>query len=134
MRRTCVFAALVVAMATLGGACSNEAPGAVKVTVGLAVERCPLLSSWTASPLQATAPDGTISVSVAASETLDAGALSYAWTATAGTFNTPDEASALYRCVTAGAQTLTATVMNTHRHVPCVDIIEIPVTCKSAPR
>jgi hypothetical protein len=115
-----------------GGGCFGDGPGAAKVSVGLVVERCPLLTSWSASPLQATAPGGAIDVAVEGANTNDGGptVLTYAWSASAGSFDKSTSATTIYRCAAAGVQTLTATVTDVHAQKPCADIVSMTVTCK----
>jgi hypothetical protein len=114
--------------------CSGRT-GPVHLSVELVVEHCPLVTSWRASPLQASAPDGTIDVSVTAREEGDADAgtapLQYMWSATAGTFSDDAAATTVYKCSTAGLQVLTASVTDVNRRAPCADVIAMSVTCKA---
>jgi hypothetical protein len=88
----------------------------------IAGDNCPVLTSWVASPLQTSAPTGQISVAAAATDSDSGETLTYAWTATAGTFaaaTTPGVASGAtdatsYTCTTVGMQTLTVTVTDNH--------------------
>ena len=117
---------------TLG--CSGGARP-VHLSVELVVDHCPLVTSWRASPLQASAPDGTIDVSVTAREEGDADAgtapLQYMWSATAGTFSDDAAPTTVYECSTAGPQVLTASVTDVHRGAPCADVVAMSVTCKA---
>jgi hypothetical protein len=135
---------LVVGVGTalgLQGGCSSGSESiGVHLSVDLVVERCPLVTSWKASPLQASAPNGAIDVAVTASvgaltasDGIDAGAnaLEYMWAATAGTFTDAGEPSTVYKCTTAGQQILTASVTDNHRRIPCADVVNMPVTCKA---
>jgi hypothetical protein len=91
-------------------------------------DKCPVLSSWVASPLQTSSPRGIISVAAAAMDA-DGDRLNFAWTATAGTFADPLALQTLYTCTTAGEQTLTLTVSDDHNPGPCSTWLTIPVTC-----
>jgi hypothetical protein len=129
--RLLVLGAVCLTVGAAGG-CFNDGPGTAKVSVGLVVERCPLLTSWSASPLQATAPGGAIDVAVEGANTNDGGptVLTYAWSASAGSFDSPTVAATVYRCTTAGVQTLTAMVTDTNAKTPCADVVSMTVTCK----
>jgi hypothetical protein len=94
------------------------------VVVGGTFNNCPALTSFSASPL-AVAVGGIITVGSAASD-LDPGTmLTFAWTATAGTFAAPTSASTTYTCAVGGSQTLTITVSDGK----CTDSATVPVTC-----
>jgi hypothetical protein len=96
--------------------------GSVGVTGTL--NNCPTLTSYTAAPL-AISTGGVITVGATASD-LDAGdMLTFAWTATGGSFVAAGSASTGFNCTTPGAQTLTITVSDGH----CTDSATIPVTC-----
>jgi len=133
-------ALLASAFVCLGllAACSPSEKVNVKVSVDLFVERCPLVTSWMASPLQASVPSGMIDVKVSATEPPDAGVdagatpLDFQWAATAGAFSQPSNPATVYTCTTAGPQTLTVTVTDKHRRVPCADMATFQVTCKPA--
>ncbi len=105
--------------------------GSVVVT-GTVVEgdNCPVLGLWTMSPQQTAAAGGTIDVSVTASDADTGETLTYAWTATAGTFNSAGMASTKYVCGAAGNQTLTVTVTDNHAPTPCaINVSFPPVGC-----
>jgi hypothetical protein len=51
--------------------------------------------------------------------------LTYSWTATGGSIDTPDQPSAVFTCTTAGAFTLTLTITDGD----CPDSRTVPVTC-----
>jgi len=133
-----LMVAVGTALGLAGGCSSGSQPIGVHLRVDLVVERCPLVTSWKASPLQASAPNGAINVAVTAavgasnaSDGIDAGAnaLEYMWGATAGAFTAAGEPSTVYRCTTAGQQILTASVTDNHRRIPCADVVSMPVTC-----
>ena len=97
------------------------------VTVG---DNCPVLSSWMASPLT-TSTGGQIDVSAAATDADATDTVTYAWTATAGTFVAPGSATTKYNCSVGGAQTLTVTVSDNHGATPCTAVQTFPVNCVS---
>jgi hypothetical protein len=138
MSKTAPTAAILLAAAVLSlqAGCGPSGKINVNLSVDLIVERCPLVTSWAASPLQTSAPDGTIHVEVTAGEPPDAGdagmkPLEFMWSATAGSFSDPTLPTSVYKCTTAGTQTLTASVTDVHRRVPCADVATMSVTCKS---
>ena len=94
-------------------------------------DTCPLLTSWVASPLQTSAPGGTIDVNGSATDA-DGNTMTVLWTAApGGTFTAPTSFATQYHCgaVAAGtseAETLTLTVDDGHG---CTAAIGIPVTC-----
>src|SRR5450432_339820 len=101
-----LMVAVGTALGLTGGCSSGSQPIGVHLRVDLVVERCPLVTSWKASPLQASAPNGAINVAVTAavgasnaSDGIDAGAnaLEYMWGATAGAFTAAGEPSTVYR-------------------------------------
>jgi hypothetical protein len=133
MRKTAAKWMTLLALAGLGlGGCSGSGSGPVRLGVDLVIERCPLIASWNASPLQATVPNGVISVAATVQDVPEAGAqpLELMWTATAGAFDNPTFASTTYHCTTAGNQVLTFSAVDKHRRVPCADVTSISVTCK----
>jgi hypothetical protein len=105
-------------------------------------DNCPVLTSWEASPLQTGAPKGTITFTATAGDADRGETLTYAWTATAGTFATPSSAgvasgatnTAVYTCGSPGTQTVTVTVTDDHAvHDPnsesCSTSMAFPISC-----
>jgi hypothetical protein len=105
-------------------------------------DNCPVLTSWVASPLQTSAPNGLIDVSGTATDSDTGETLTYAWTATNGTFTTPTTAGVAsgtgnttqYKCTTVGMQTLTLTVTDNHTaanpmSTNCPVHVDFPVNC-----
>jgi hypothetical protein len=105
-------------------------------------DNCPVLTSWVASPLQTSAPNGLIDVSGTATDSDTGETLTYAWTATAGTFTTPTTAGVAsgtanttqYKCTTIGMQTLTLTVTDNHTaanpmSTNCPVHVDFPINC-----
>jgi hypothetical protein len=92
---------------------------------------CPSLSSWLASPLQATAQVGGIHVAASAFDPQPGRSLTYEWGATQGSFENLYEPATVYSCGPAGAQTLMITVSDNHPRAPCSAAVTIPVMCKA---
>jgi hypothetical protein len=112
----------------------------VQLGVELVLEHCPLIATWKASPLQASAPGGKIDVSVTALPSFDrdggpdGGAdagppLEYMWSAASGTFDDTTAPTTVYRCGAAGSQVLTITVTDKALRVPCADVVALAVKC-----
>lgn len=94
------------------------------VLVNGTFNNCPSVDFSSASPL-ATAVGSKINLTTAASD-LDAGAtLTYAWTATGGSFAAAAAATTEYTCSAGGPQTLTLTVSDGN----CTDVTTIAVNC-----
>jgi hypothetical protein len=98
-----------------GGSMTASTQGTVYVNGQVVVgDNCPALTSWMASPLQTSAPNGLIDVSAAASDADTTETLTYAWTASNGSFTDPSKGTTQYKCTTVGMQTLTITVTDNH--------------------
>jgi cysteine-rich repeat protein len=94
---------------------------------------CPTLTSWIAAPLTVST-SGEVAVSAAASDTTTDGmtpdTLTFAWTATGGSFDAPGSASTNFNCFTPGAQILTVTVTDSSPGgTSCSDSATIAVNC-----
>ena len=120
-----------------GGSTPTQPGGSVIIdgTV-VAGDNCPLLTSWSASPLQTSAPSGQIDVAAAATDADATETLTFTWTATNGTFVAPTSsglspASSVtkYTCTTVGPQTLTVTVVDNHLPANCTATQTFPVNC-----
>jgi hypothetical protein len=124
----CLGAGLLVGLC----GCNGPAAGPLTLGVNLVTEHCPLVTGWSASPLQASVPDGKIDVSATALDLPDAGTqpLALMWSATAGFFAAPTSAKTVYTCSTVGTQTLTFSATDLHRRTPCADVVTMTVTCK----
>jgi hypothetical protein len=126
-------------------------PNHVQLGVQLVLEHCPLITTWKAAPLQATAPGGTIDVSVTAIPSIDrdggvdagrdGGAdggvasglgLEYIWSADSGSFADSTAPSTIYTCATPGPQRLTISVIDKKVPVACSDVVSIAIVCKAA--
>jgi cysteine-rich repeat protein len=102
----------------------------------IAGDNCPVLQTWMAAPLQTSAPTGTINLSGMATDADMGETLTFAWTATAGSFapaSTPGVASGtasstVYTCTTVGMQTLTLTVTDNHKEVTDPNSVDCPVS------
>jgi hypothetical protein len=105
--------------------------GAVTVTgVLVAGDNCPVLASWSLSPLQTAAEGGTVDVAVGATDADPGETVSFAWTATAGTFTSTAAATTQYLCGAAGSQTLSVTISDNHQPVSCRLQVSFPaITC-----
>lgn len=125
---TCVAAGLLAGFA----GCNTPTGGPLTLGVKLVTEHCPLVTSWSASPLQASAPNGKIAVTAETTDVPDAGAqpLEVMWSATAGSFAEPTALQTVYTCTTIGTQTLTFSATDVHRSKPCADVVTMTVACK----
>jgi hypothetical protein len=97
----------------------------------VAGDSCPTLTSSLVSP-QTTAIVDPISVLATASDADGTDTLTYAWSATAGTFTSAASATTQYHCpATAGMQTLTVTITDNHAPTPCATVVTFPaVDCQ----
>jgi hypothetical protein len=105
--------------------------GSVVVTgVLVSGDNCPSVSGWTLSPQSAAANGGTIAVSVSAVDGDPGDTLSYAWSATAGTFTGASQAMTTYTCAAAGDQTLSVVISDNHTPSACTITATFPaVSC-----
>jgi hypothetical protein len=105
--------------------------GSIVVTgVLVSGDNCPALSAWTLSPQSAAANGGKIDVAVAASDADSGDTLSYAWSATAGTFVGTSLATTQYTCAAAGDQTLSVVISDNHMPSACSITATFPaVSC-----
>jgi hypothetical protein len=87
------------------------------------INNCPTIAFTAVSPLQV-GIGGTIS-SFSQAMDLDSNALSYAWTATGGSFSDPTASDTTYTCTVAGSQMLTLTVSDGY----CQTAATLPVMC-----
>jgi hypothetical protein len=97
----------------------------------VAGDSCPNLTSSLVSPQQ-TGLANPIDVMATASDSDVSDTLTYAWSATAGTFTSASSASTQYHCpATAGTQTLTLTITDNHAPTPCATVVTFPaVDCQ----
>jgi hypothetical protein len=89
-------------------------------------DHCPSITSGVASPAT-TSVGGTIGLVVTASDADPGETLSYAW-APAASFTNPAASATLFKCVSAGTQSLTVTVSDNHTP-PCSTTASLTVTC-----
>jgi len=102
--------------------------GSIVVTgVLVSGDNCPALSGWTLSPQSAAANGGKIDVSVAATDADTGDTLTYAWSATAGTFVGASLATTQYTCAAAGDQTLSVVISDNHMPSACSITATFPV-------
>ncbi|HLK93028.1 MAG TPA: hypothetical protein VKZ18_24250 [Polyangia bacterium] len=94
-------------------------------------DHCPQVSIQTPDPAAAPAPGGSLSVAATASDPDSGDVLSFAWSATAGTFADATAPTTDYVCTTAGNETLVLTVDDHHQPAPCQVTFLVPVTCLS---
>jgi hypothetical protein len=130
-----------VAKKTSGKVSDGGAPpakgGAVDVNFRVVRgDNCPLLTSWSASPLQVSAPGGSIDLSATATDADARETLTFSWTAPAGRFTVPSStgasgasATTKYVCDKPGPQKLTVTVTDNHVPSSCSASQTFPVTC-----
>jgi hypothetical protein len=106
--------------------------GSVVVTgTVVAGDNCPTLTGWMISPQTAMANGGTVDVSVTAADADTGDHLSYAWSATAGTFASATSAATTYTCGAAGTETLHVVVSDDHTPTPCSINIAFPsIACQ----
>ena len=120
-RATSVDVALVCASSGTDGGL-----GSVVVTAGLVQgDACPVIGSWLLSPLQGAA-GSPIAAAVVVTDPDAGDRLTYAWTATAGSFSDPTLPSTQYLCGPAGTETLSVTISDEHEPIPCVMNVSFP--------
>jgi len=105
--------------------------GSIVVTgVLVAGDNCPSVAGWTLSPQSAAANGGKIAVSITATDADPGDSLTYAWSATAGTFMTASQAMTTYTCAAAGDQTLSVVISDNHTPSACTITATFPaVSC-----
>ena len=104
------------------------ASGEVDVALNfVAPDKCPSITSAVAAPLQ-TSVGGTIAVSATASDPDRGETVSFSWSP-AARFANPSSAATGYLCTTAGRQTLTLTVADSRRPIPCTANATLEVDC-----
>src|SRR5450631_239717 len=102
-------------------------PGSIIITgTVVAGDNCPVLSSWQTSPQATSSSGGQIDVLVAASDADTGDTLSFAWSATAGSFLAASSATTKYVCAAAGSQTLTVAISDNHSPTPCTINVSFP--------
>ena len=93
-------------------------------------DHCPTLADWFISPQQTTGTDP-IDVTVTGSDADVGDTLTYAWTATAGSFTTSATATTKYICAATGLQELTVAISDNHSPTPCTTRVTFPsVDCQ----
>ncbi|HVY40667.1 MAG TPA: hypothetical protein VHM31_22165 [Polyangia bacterium] len=92
-------------------------------------DHCPALTAWFIAPQSATGTTP-IDVSVTATDADSGETLTYAWTAGSGTFASAGAATTQYTCGTAGSQTLSVAITDSHAPAACTTTVMFPaVTC-----
>jgi hypothetical protein len=89
---------------------------------------CPVLTSWVTSPLQ-TSAGAAVDVAANAADPDAGDALTFLWSASAGTFTQPTARSTRYVCGAPGIQTITVQVSDNHMPSPCTDAHAFSVRC-----
>jgi hypothetical protein len=112
----------------------REAPRTGSVMVSGALNLCPVIDGLGASPAEVNV-GGTIALSALAHDS-DAGpsALSYAWTASAGTLSDPTAKNPTLSCSAPGPITVTLTVSDGDPAATCADTETAEVVCSTAPK
>ena len=94
--------------------------GSIVVTgVLVSGDICPARSAWTLAPQSAAANGGMIDVGVTASDADTSDTLTYAWSATGGTFAGASLATTKYTCAAAGDQTISVVISDNHMPAAC---------------
>jgi hypothetical protein len=113
--------------------CGDRATESGEVDVALSIvaaDNCPSITSAVAAPAQ-TSVGGTIAVSATASDPDRGDTVSFGWSP-AARFANPSSAATSYSCTTAGRQTLTLTIADSHRPTPCTANVTLVVDCIAA--
>lgn len=93
-------------------------------------DHCPALTGWFITPQSATGTTP-IDVSVTANDADMGETLTFAWTATSGLFASAAAPTTQYTCGTAGSQTLTVAITDSHAPGPCTTTVMFPaVNCQ----
>jgi hypothetical protein len=100
--------------------CTPESTGA---------DHCPAIVSWNATPLATATPPLTFELSATASDSDPGDVLSFAWTATEGTFSDAAASAAVYTCGAEPAPAVTLTIDDNHTPSSCSTIVLLPVDC-----
>jgi hypothetical protein len=93
----------------------------------VAADKCPSITSAVAAPMQ-TSVGGTIGVSATAFDPDHGETVNFSWSP-AARFANPSSAATSYSCATAGRQTLTLTVADSRRPIPCTVNATLVVDC-----
>jgi hypothetical protein len=123
--------ALVIAVSSLlflGCGDNTAEPGEVDVALDfVAADKCPSITSAVAAPIQTTV-GGAIGVSATAFDPDRGETVSFSWSPAAH-FANPSSAATSYVCPAAGRQTLTLTVADSRRSIPCTANATLEVEC-----
>jgi len=112
----------------------HEAPRTGSVMVSGVLNVCPTIDALSANPSEVVV-GSTLALSAAAHDS-DAGpsALSFGWTASAGTLSSASAQNVTFTCTTAGTATLTLSVNDGDPASSCADTQTVQVTCSVAPK
>jgi hypothetical protein len=112
-----------------GGGTGNLGSIEVSATV-VPGDQCPTLTGWFITP-QSTTGSNPIDVSVTASDADVGDTVTFAWTATSGTFASATSAMTQYTCAGLGSQTLSVAISDNHMPTPCTTHVTFPtVSCQ----
>jgi hypothetical protein len=93
-------------------------------------DTCPRVITWKLSSLETSASGGSVDVSLSAWDGDAGDALSFTWSATAGTFDHDTGPSVHYICSQRGVEVLNVSVSDNHAPTPCVLNVTLPpITC-----
>jgi hypothetical protein len=96
----------------------------------VAGDNCPSLSAWFITPQQ-TMGSAPIDVSVTGTDPDVGETVTYAWTATSGSFASATSAMTQYTCGATGMQTLSVAITDNHMPTPCTTHVSFPaVDCQ----
>lgn len=92
-------------------------------------DHCPVLTAWLITPQSATGTTP-IDISVTASDADTGETLTYAWSAGSGVFASAGSATTQYTCGSAGPQTLSVAITDSHTPAACTTTVMFPaVNC-----
>jgi hypothetical protein len=130
-KRQSVRALAITAMSSLlllGCGDNQSASGEVEVALNVvAADKCPSITSAVAAPMQ-TSVGGTIGVSATAVDPDRGETVGFSWSP-AAQFANPSSATTSYLCTAAGRQTLTLTIADSRRPIPCTAKATLEVDC-----
>ncbi len=111
----------------------HEAPTTGSVSINGTLNICPQIDSLSASPAEVIV-GSSIALTASGHDTDAAPSpLTYAWTATSGTFANAAAASTSFTCTTAGATTVTLALSDGDSAANCADHMTLTVTCTAKP-
>jgi len=120
---------VTVGVTVMCGTAATNGLGSVLISTDLVPgDKCPVLSDWSVTSSPAQAASDRFDLAVSATDP-DQDELSFAWTATSGTFIGAGAATT-YSCQAAGAQTIVLSISDNHQPLPCTSLVRFPpVVC-----